>query len=436
MLLLTLLVTLGVALMSSSLNENVVSVNDMYAQRALGAAEAGIAHARAQIASTLGSTSLTSRLTGATGSVPYVQLSPQDPSSSSDTNYFKSNDRVVTFSDGGKASYTITISNNTAAYNKNPGYAAEASETTDADRRIWIKSVGTYKNASRTIRVLVDFSTVNLFDPPGAITLVDGGAATTASFTGNAFQIRGADSAAATATTSPCDGAPSTTNPKYAISTNSDASSTEIQSSVTYNSSSAAASQTDNIWGQGNGTYDSGTGTWTASNTPTGSWSNNNGGSITGGMLASFASAMMPYATAIPASGTGCTGTPCSGNLGSSASPGIFVASSNMKFNGSGKGYGVLIVTADLELAGNYNWEGLILVVGNGSVKVGGTFADAGSAGLKVYGAIMVADTTGGATNLEVRGNAGVTYSSQALCRVQQALSSPKSTIIAWEQTD
>lgn len=391
-LLLSLLTTLGIALLGASLNENVVSSNDVNSQRALAVAEAGIAHARKLIASNLSTTSLTTRLSTATSASPYVAVSGiSDDSEALGT---------------GNGKYTVRISNNLTAYNKSPGYPAESAAATDADSKVWIRSVGTYKNATRTVRALVDFCAACLMDPPGAITLVDGALpvvaqtpgppiAQSTDFDGTTFLVTGTDTAAPT-TDGTCGTASGT---KYGVSTNSAASQTALSTALDNN-------QEVRVQGTGN----------TTGTSTTGSYANN--GNISTGTLAATVSALIPYATTIP-------GGSNSNNYGTGANPGIYLASSNVNLNGNGKGFGILIVTADFEMSGNYKWEGIVLVVGTGSVAITG--ADS-----KIFGAILAVDTQGGSTSLNISGNGGAYFSSQAICRIKDKLAT--STIIAWEQ--
>ncbi len=375
-LLLTLLATLGTGLLNSSMTENVVAVNDINAQRAFAVAEAGIAHARRVIAANIHTTSLTSRLSGATSTAPEVALSGLSNYAGLGT---------------GNGTYSGWISNNLTAYSKSPGYAADAAAATDTDNRVWIRSVGTYRNATRSVRALVDFTSV--LNPPGTITLIDGTGADTATINGNAFLVTGNDTAAPT-TTGACG---SVAGSLYGVSVNSASSLTALGNAV-------ASNQEDNITGTG--------GTATQ-----GSYANN--GTISASTLQSVANALIPGSTAIP-------GGSNSNNYGTAAAPGTFVANSNIKLLGSGNGYGVLIATADFEMAGNYKWEGVILVVGAGTASITG--ADS-----KLYGSLFLANTQGGATHVTLSGNGGAYFSSQALCRVENLV--PSSTVIGWEQT-
>lgn len=374
-LLLTLLAILGMGMLSSSLNENTIARNDINSQRALAVAEAGLAHGRKFISTNLAGTPLSSRLAGATTTAPEVALA-------SVTN--------VSSLGAGNGTYSVWVSNNLAPYAKSPGYPADAAAATDGDKIIWIRSVGIFRNASRSVRALVNFATILV--PPGAVTLIDGSNPTelTANFTGNAFGITGNDTPAPTAT-----GACGTPGPpKRGISVNSTDSLNVITNGLSTN-------QKDNVTGEGG----------------TSSYANN--GDITTSALSAVANTLKAAATPI-------AGENVSDSFGTAANPGVFVADHNLKLSGNGKGYGILIVTETLELVGNYKWEGLILVVGKGDIRITG--ADS-----KLFGAVLVANNRpNGTTNMEIAGNGGAFFSSQAICRVQNMV--PSSAIIAWEQ--
>ncbi len=118
--------------------------------------------------------------------------------------------------------------------------------------------------------------------------------------------------------------------------------------------------------------------------------------------LQALVDALRPTATLLPPGNI-------SYDLGTPTAPGVFLADGDLTFTGNG--YGVLIVTGDFKVTGNSLWEGLILIVGTGNASFTGSSN-------KIFGAILMANTQGGTTNLYVAGNAEVAYSSQALCRL------------------
>lgn len=108
--------------------------------------------------------------------------------------------------------------------------------------------------------------------------------------------------------------------------------------------------------------------------------------------------------------------TSFNGNAGSSASPAFTYVDGNCNLDG---GAGLLIVTGNLELNGNPSFDGLILVLGGGSVN-----RDGGGNG-NIYGAITVAkfdvNGTGGFLgpifNTNGGGNSTIQYDSTAVRR-------------------
>jgi hypothetical protein len=81
-------------------------------------------------------------------------------------------------------------------------------------------------------------------------------------------------------------------------------------------------------------------------------------------------------------------GTACSGTApyGTSATPQITFVNGDFNF-GSNSGAGVLVVTGTLNMDGSANFNGLILVIGQGSISVGG------GGGGQINGTLFLADT-------------------------------------------
>jgi hypothetical protein len=81
-------------------------------------------------------------------------------------------------------------------------------------------------------------------------------------------------------------------------------------------------------------------------------------------------------------------------NIGSSngASPPVItsaidVVNGDLTFNGNNKGYGILVVTGNLIFKGNFTWNGLVLLIGQGSASFSG-----GGAGT-INGSVLIAKT-------------------------------------------
>jgi hypothetical protein len=113
---------------------------------------------------------------------------------------------------------------------------------------------------------------------------------------------------------------------------------------------------------------------------------NANLGTMTASDLNSFVSAVTSVATNVYGSNPG------SINLGTAANPPINVVNGNYTM-GPTTGYGILVVTGTLTISGNYNWNGLILVIGAGASVMNG-----GGNG-QVNGSVFVANTAGGILN-------------------------------------
>jgi hypothetical protein len=79
-------------------------------------------------------------------------------------------------------------------------------------------------------------------------------------------------------------------------------------------------------------------------------------------------------------------GAGCSGSYGTTANPQITFINGNVNLGG---GAGVLVVTGTLTINGAMQWDGLILVIGQGSIVIGG-----GGDG-QIFGEVFVAQTNG-----------------------------------------
>ena len=76
----------------------------------------------------------------------------------------------------------------------------------------------------------------------------------------------------------------------------------------------------------------------------------------------------------------------CSGTYGSVATPQITYINGDVTLSG---GAGVLVVTGNLIISGGMQFDGLILVIGQGTMVVNG----GGGTGSAIYGAVFVAQT-------------------------------------------
>ena len=86
-------------------------------------------------------------------------------------------------------------------------------------------------------------------------------------------------------------------------------------------------------------------------------------------------------------------------------------------------GYGILLVKGDLDMAGNINWNGIIIVTGTLSSSGGGK-ASKNITGQVYSGSTALGDTT-------ISGNIDIAYNS---CDVKKSLSSQPLTVVNWKQ--
>lgn len=114
---------------------------------------------------------------------------------------------------------------------------------------------------------------------------------------------------------------------------------------------------------------------------------NANLGNPTAAQLNEFVAQIASAATNVYGSPTSTVNNP-SINLGTAANPPINVVYGNYSM-GSSTGYGILVVTGTLTFSGNYSWDGMILVIGNGASIMSG-----GGNG-QIVGGIYVANTSG-----------------------------------------
>jgi len=87
----------------------------------------------------------------------------------------------------------------------------------------------------------------------------------------------------------------------------------------------------------------------------------------------------------------GGTSAQCSGTAGAAATPQVTYVNGDFTLNG---GAGVLVVTGNLSISGGIQFDGLILVVGQGSVLING----GGGGGSSIYGSVFVANTNSRST--------------------------------------
>ncbi|MFQ5881718.1 MAG: hypothetical protein ACE5I9_04510 [Candidatus Methylomirabilales bacterium] len=378
LLVMTMLFILGVVFLSISGTESTIASNEVNTAKTFDIAESGLSHARRYLSEAVAATGFDPLLAGSSGDPP----TPVPVATLQDFSPFGA----------GQGTYSVFVANNTTAYQAIP---ADPDPQDDTDNRVWVTAIGTYRNAIVTVRGLVEVSA--LLTPPAPVGALDGSDAGNPvgfNFSGNAFQVTGND------TPSPesagvC-GTPG--GPKTGITVESAPALTDLDGAIDSN-------QEDNVTGVG------------------GNQSIAQDNSMTVAQLQAQKDLLVQQAT-VTWSGS----TTVTSDVGSPTNPVIAYADDHLDLEGNGKGYGILIVERRLRMRGTFKWEGLILLVGQGEFEIEGT--------AEVYGAVLAVNTgaysgNSGETRVDIRGNATVAFSSQALCRVSGVM---PTTVLAWQQ--
>ena len=119
-------------------------------------------------------------------------------------------------------------------------------------------------------------------------------------------------------------------------------------------------------------------------------------------------------------------------SLGTRASPVVTLLPSNATtFNGTRAGAGILIVPGDatLKINGTFDFEGLIIMLGDGQIDVGEELSATGTA--KIFGAIVC---VGGELDINIQGTFDLNYSSQALANLAQLEVPSQLDMISWNE--
>ncbi len=93
---------------------------------------------------------------------------------------------------------------------------------------------------------------------------------------------------------------------------------------------------------------------------------------------------------------------------GSPSTPKIIYCSGDVKFNGNGEGWGILVVDGNLTLAGTFKWHGLVVCYNTATIDV--QFA---SGTPTIIGGVLMAGPSG--SDFIMKGNSWVGYSKDAL---------------------
>ena len=387
LLIMVILLMFGVTFLTMATTENTMVTNGINGQVAFNIAEAGIDHAKRVL---LGANLTT-----------VIQ--------NNQTNPFLNQ---VSFASG---IYTVNVTNNCSAADNRctniavPGATLDTGgPTSDTDRRVVVESTGTYRTATKVIRALVEIPAI--LDPPSSIYTLNGPDGTLPAdfeFEGAAFNVEGRD-------TAPGEIAPISpvVDPVPGLGV--------MLCSTCPDGNKPLEKALDEAQGPPN-----------HAGQLTGLGTNPSIQVVTSSITAAYLTTLKSYLTAhvTPANTyTGTTTIEGTSTIGTQATPQITVVNGDLKLKGFASGFGILLVTGDFEMEGNATFQGIILVDGNdGEVELGGQS--------KVWGSIIQINRTSsppGRTNLEIKGDAQVYYSRQA---IKDYGGGPlSSTTLAWSE--
>jgi len=273
---------------------------------------------------------------------------------------------------------------------------------TDTNDVVILTATGTFNGVTRQIQQVVMHVDMNI---PGGLNLP--GLGTNTAFSGNAFTINGNDTNV--------DDTAGSCGQVWGIGVADAGMEAAVEASL-------SAPQKNNVTGK------QGWGDPTISPDPT----------LTPAQIAKFVNAVKPYADmTLQASGANRLdyqniGDTCSANLGdpncwgTRANPKIVYVKGSLdpaqafyalSLSGDSTGAGILIVEdGDLNITGNFRWEGLVVVTGQYTgLRYGG------GGNQTIYGGVVVNETAAVNSELEVdgMGNAKVLYSCQAVNNVR-----------------
>ncbi|MCZ6541414.1 MAG: hypothetical protein O6704_07165 [Nitrospinae bacterium] len=124
------------------------------------------------------------------------------------------------------------------------------------------------------------------------------------------------------------------------------------------------------------------------------------------------------------------------GTYGSVTDPVTMYYDGKLTVNGTVVGYGVLIVDGDLDVVGNLDWNGIILIgtcTACGCTTCPGGLT--GSGGANVAGALLIGNSTIDASTAEFTGTADLNYSCQGIAIANGAFNNTFATV-SWRKVD
>ena len=338
--------------------------------------------------------------------------------------------------------FTVRVRNDcNAGDNKFTGVVVEAAgnATNDTNNKLIVTSVGTFNGTTKTITVVISKTMV----PSINAALAFPGIQADVNFNGSSFVIDGRDTMMADAAGHPTG----MHNAVYGITTNPALPMLETQVENALNNN-----QGNDVRGRDETSSSNPPATTQGANTIQGD------NTLTSQMVSDFAAALKKHADIMintSAGNTysmrdigGGTGTPaCSSNWSSSSCWGsttkpkivyingtldnINTQYTSLDISGNSEGTGILIIeNGNTDINGNFRWNGPIITTGK---NVGLRYRGGGYQ--SVYGATVVNELhNDGSSNLEgdIRGNANLLYSKEALDLVQNLLSRRLVSTSSW----
>ncbi|MBI2359240.1 MAG: hypothetical protein HYV04_10110 [Deltaproteobacteria bacterium] len=124
-------------------------------------------------------------------------------------------------------------------------------------------------------------------------------------------------------------------------------------------------------------------------------------------------------------------GTTYGGNAtwGTSSSPRITHVTGDVRISGTIQGYGVLVLDGALHVSGNFTFEGLVIMRGEGEIRATGN--------ARIYGAVLIGESSSqdADAELDIRGTVNIQYDSCALGAAEGWVPLPKAPkIVAWQE--
>lgn len=306
-----------------------------------------------------------------------------------------------------------------------------ANAATDTNGRVIVEATGTVNGSTRTLTAVLVKAQVPTLDAALAFP----GVQADVNFNGSTFTIDGRDTKITDTVGSPTG----TSNPVFGITTAVAGNTASVQTNLANN-------QQNDVWGKD----PSGSGSIVHGDTAVATDQTLTSSAVTNfvNQIKSLADITINTSSSNPYSTTN-VGATCASNWssnncwGTDASPKIIYVKgslanfaeqyTSLSISGHSQGTGILVVeSGSVDITGDFNWHGPIIITGS---NVG--LAYRGDGNSAVYGAIVVNELRNdGVVNLEgdIRGNAKIAYSTEALDLVTNRLARRLAQMTSWRE--